>query len=137
MLGNLEFDDKSLNENNASQPCQVININLIQKIADLLEVTQQELIRSLVLNEIMCGKEKTIKPLVKIEVEKNRDSLSKALYDGLFGWLVERLNKSILPLSSSNNYPLTIGLLDIFGFENFEKNSLEQLLINFANEHLQ
>lgn len=53
----------------------------------------------------------------------------------LFDWLVSVINSSICADSSS--WTAFIGLLDVYGFESFPNNSLEQLCINYANEKLQ
>ena len=64
----------------------------------------------------------------------------------MFNWLVAKMNLEILPdemksgdIAQEENFlstTKTVGLLDIFGFENFELNQFEQLCINFVNEKL-
>lgn len=71
------------------------------------------------------------------EARAARDAMAKGLYGRLFDWMVNQIN-CLLCFSRSPNYePLAIGLLDIFGFENFPRNSFEQLCINIANEQIQ
>uniref|UniRef100_A0A672LWR4 Osteoclast-stimulating factor 1 n=1 Tax=Sinocyclocheilus grahami TaxID=75366 RepID=A0A672LWR4_SINGR len=62
-----------------------------------------------------------------------RDALSKALYARLFDYLVEAINKAI----QKPNEELSVGVLDIYGFEIFQRNGFEQFCINFVNEKLQ
>lgn len=70
-----------------------------------------------------------------------RDAISKALYAKMFDYIVGKVNKAIANKDECGKYDKSkirkIGLLDIFGFENFENNSFEQLCINYANERLQ
>jgi len=70
------------------------------------------------------------------EADDCRDALSKALYDRAFTWIVSMVNQLLGP-KDINAQDKTIGILDIFGFEVFDHNSFEQLLINLANEQLQ
>ncbi|XP_010080812.1 PREDICTED: unconventional myosin-XV [Pterocles gutturalis] len=62
-----------------------------------------------------------------------RDSIAKTLYYLLFEWLLLRINEWLTPWESD----CAVGIVDIHGFEDLGMNSLEQLCINFANEHLQ
>uniref|UniRef100_A0AAZ3SL99 Myosin VIIAa n=1 Tax=Oncorhynchus tshawytscha TaxID=74940 RepID=A0AAZ3SL99_ONCTS len=68
-----------------------------------------------------------------------RDAFVKGIYGRQFVWIVEKINAAIYKPPSHEPKALrrSIGLLDIFGFENFTINSFEQLCINFANENLQ
>uniref|UniRef100_A0A8C7GFM3 Unconventional myosin-VIIa-like n=1 Tax=Oncorhynchus kisutch TaxID=8019 RepID=A0A8C7GFM3_ONCKI len=68
-----------------------------------------------------------------------KDAFVKAIYGRLFVWVVGKINKAVFkpPPEDTKYVRQSIGLLDIFGFENFNKNSFEQLCINFANEQLQ
>ena len=68
-----------------------------------------------------------------------RDAVAKFIYARMFDWLVTRINQSFMgdaKLVAGGKHKF-VGILDIFGFEIFESNSLEQLFINFANEKLQ
>eukprot|EP00392_Amoebophrya_sp_AT5.2_P012430 g12533.t1 len=81
------------------------------------------------------------------KAKAGRDALVKLYYGKLFTLLVERLNRAIaLPQvdapdptdpTGTRSRPRKIGVLDIAGFEAFEKNGLEQLLFNLSNEALQ
>lgn len=47
----------------------------------------------------------------------------QAIYNKLFIWIVGKINSTIYKnLAKSSKPLLSIGLLDIFGFENFRRN---------------
>ncbi|KAL3989715.1 Myosin head (motor domain) family protein [Acanthocheilonema viteae] len=71
------------------------------------------------------------------QAEFTRDAWSKDLYTRLFEFLIASINQGMKITSRSSGIPLSIGILDIYGFEVFDNNGFEQFCINFVNEKLQ
>ncbi|EPQ15930.1 Myosin-VIIb [Myotis brandtii] len=135
-LGNVEFMAAVFENLDSSD---VMETPAFPTVATFLEVTQQALRDCLVKHSIAIRGELVARPLSTTQAADRRDALVKGIYGHLFLWIVKKINAAIFtpPAQDPKHVRRAIGLLDIFGFENFQNNSFEQLCINFANEHLQ
>lgn len=124
-LGNLEFI--------TAGGAQVGNSDVLKTVAGLLEIDAEPL------GDVLTQQTRTLRgevittPLDVGQATDSRDSLSMGLYSRLFKWLILKINVSLKGAETFHS----IGVLDIFGFENFAENFLEQFNINYANEKLQ
>ncbi|XP_055073838.2 unconventional myosin-Va [Misgurnus anguillicaudatus] len=103
--------------------------------AKLLGVEGAQMAQWLCHRRLAVGGEMLVKPMTGQQANDARDALAKHVYEQLFAWTVQRLNSS---LRAHRRQPKSfIGVLDIYGFETFDRNSFEQFCINYANEKLQ
>ncbi|XP_025900590.1 myosin-IIIa [Nothoprocta perdicaria] len=136
-VGNIEFSavvsEHMIDKSNISNPVALENS------ASLLCIQADELQEALTSHCVVTRGETIIRPNTVEKATDVRDAMAKALYGRLFSWIVNRINTLLKPDKhlSGNDDGLNIGILDIFGFENFKKNSFEQLCINIANEQIQ
>lgn len=90
---------------------------------------------ALTVRTVKAGNVDTVnKPRIGAELKAAQEGLVRALYAWLFEWLVAEVNHA---LGAADSEGPCISLIDIFGFESFERNTLAQFLINWANEQLQ
>ncbi|KOB70729.1 Uncharacterized protein OBRU01_14903, partial [Operophtera brumata] len=102
----------------------------------LLKINPTKLREALTSRTIDARGDVVSTPLDLEQAQYARDALAKAMYDKHFSWLVSRINASLTPREKDARSSV-IGILDIYGFEIFPKNSFEQFCINFCNEKLQ
>ncbi|TLD28659.1 hypothetical protein PspLS_03544 [Pyricularia sp. CBS 133598] len=113
----------------------VTDQSVVEFLAYLLEVDPQQLIKAITIRILTPRSGEVIEsPANVAQAMATRDALAKSLYNNLFDWIVERINQSLKARQPTSN---SVGILDIYGFEIFEKNSFEQLCINYVNEKLQ
>ena len=133
----------------------------VDTCSDLLGLETDRLAASLTQRVMVLRGEEITSPLTVEQAGDSRDSLSMALYASSFRWVLERINAKI----AGGDQFANVGILDIFGFENFQVrskvnmkfdiihkmcsycyylccfriqvNRFEQFNINFANEKLQ
>uniref|UniRef100_A0A671WT56 Methyl-CpG binding domain protein 3b n=1 Tax=Sparus aurata TaxID=8175 RepID=A0A671WT56_SPAAU len=101
----------------------------------LLGVDGPQMAHWLCHRRLAVGGEMLIKPMSGQQAVGARDALAKHIYGQLFTWTVQRLNSALR--SQRGKARSFIGVLDIYGFETFDRNSFEQFCINYANEKLQ
>ncbi|SOV11696.1 myosin B [Plasmodium gaboni] len=133
LLGNIQFNGI---EKDGKSNCSEIddeNLKVVNEASELLGIDYESLKNSLVITEKSIANQKIQIPLSIEESLSICRSISKDIYNKIFEYITKRINNFLNNNKELDNF---IGILDIFGFEIFVKNSLEQLLINIANEEI-
>nr|XP_033800014.1 myosin-IIIb [Geotrypetes seraphini] len=135
--GNIEFTAKS--SQHQTDKSDVPDAESLENAAGLLSIGSEELQEALISHCVVTRGETIIRTNTVDKAADVRDAMSKALYGRLFSWIVNRINTLLQPDKNICNTEsqMNVGILDIFGFENFKRNSFEQLCINIANEQIQ
>ncbi|XP_059847340.1 si:zfos-588f8.1 isoform X2 [Hypanus sabinus] len=135
-LGNVAYIKKATGR---EEGLEVGPPEVLDTLSELLKVKRDMLVEALTKRKTVTVGEKLILPYSLNEAVTTRDSMAKSLYAALFDWIVLRINHALLNKKDMEESVmcLSIGVLDIFGFEDFANNSFEQFCINYANEQLQ
>ncbi|XP_077451435.1 unconventional myosin-IXAa-like [Stigmatopora argus] len=134
-LGNIRYKKKTYRDDSID----ICNPEVLPIVSELLAVKEEMLLEALTTRKTVTVGERLVVPYKLAEAGTVRDSMAKSLYGALFDWIVFRANHALLNNKDleDNSKIFSIGVLDIFGFEDYENNSFEQFCINFANERLQ
>lgn len=156
-IGNIDFEAKNENgDSGHGENAQMTSSSAesLKKACALLGLEETKVSEAMLTKLLTVGGKTIHKPQDVAQASDKRDAFAKLVYSNLFLWMVNRINATLAsedamsandsvefsPPPRAYKAPIStgfIGVLDIYGFENFESNGFEQLLINYANEKLQ
>ncbi|XP_045527371.1 myosin-IIIb-like isoform X3 [Pieris brassicae] len=134
-LGDIEFAETA--EDNSDNRATIIDTAPLHRASCLLGVETVDLRDCLTSSSVVTRGETINRYCSPVESAVARDATARGLYARAFDRIVERINALLTHNRPQSIDELSIGILDIFGFENFTRNSFEQLCINVANEQIQ
>ncbi|KAM5135162.1 LOW QUALITY PROTEIN: myosin XVB [Mantella aurantiaca] len=108
-------------------------ITEIRIVANLLQISPEELQKAITQRVTMTSYDQVLSPLTVEASIDIRDAIAQSLYALLFDWLLEKGNDWLRPRDTDRSF----GIIDICGFEDLAVNSLDQICRNFANEEIQ
>ncbi|OCU02869.1 myosin-IIIb [Xenopus laevis] len=132
-LGNVMFEPQE----NGGVRVSPTAMGWLKAAAGQFGVQEEELLSCLTCTLSMTRGESIRRLHSQQQAEDSRDSIARVVYSRLFGWIVCKINELLAGDMDMGKELQEIGILDIFGFENFSVNRFEQLCINLANEQLQ
>jgi len=132
--GVLNFSCMKFKQKPRDEQAEVVDPSDGERVSYLFGLPVGEFHKSLCKPKVKVGSEYVNKGQNVDQVLYSISALSKSIFERLFWWIVERINKALDTKQRRSYY---IGVLDIAGFEIFEYNSFDQLCINFTNEKLQ
>ncbi|TDL22507.1 nonmuscle myosin heavy chain b [Rickenella mellea] len=127
-IGNIAITETRGNDALMPDPSQA------ERVCHLLGIPVAEFTKAILRPRVLAGREWVTQARTRQQALDELSALCKTLYEKSFGALVARVNRALDRPSSRSTF---IGVLDIAGFEIFETNAYEQLLINYTNEKLQ
>uniref|UniRef100_A0A8D3CFK2 Myosin IXb n=1 Tax=Scophthalmus maximus TaxID=52904 RepID=A0A8D3CFK2_SCOMX len=133
-LGNVTYS--------VSEDTQVLEVGpaeVLSTLSDLLKVKKELLVKVLTKRRVVTANATIDSQYTLQQAPKVRDSMAKSLYSALFDWIILHINHAMLNRRDMEESVscLSIGVLDIFGFENLQSNGFEQLCINFCLQILE
>lgn len=118
-----------------SDQARLTDLAQAERICHSLGISVKDFTKALLTPKVKAGREWVVSARSATQVKSSLAALARSLYERNFGLLVDRINQSTERIGSVTS--LFIAVLDMAGFEIFERNSFEQLCINYTNEKLQ